>query len=111
MFRQEVGAPLYPPALYISDAAQNALTRKVWLPYAELLEARGFLGADESHADPDESDDESDAESNDESDAESDADPDAYESDADPDDADDSNDESDTGSDTESESDADPMRC
>ena len=29
VFRQEVGAPLYPPALYISDAAQNALTRKV----------------------------------------------------------------------------------
>jgi hypothetical protein len=50
-----VGKPLYPPALYISVAPQNALTRKVRTKYVQLLKADGFLH--QEHLDSDDDDD------------------------------------------------------
>ena len=54
-FEVVVGKLLYPPALYISDAPQNALTRKVRTKYVQLLKADRCH--DQEHLDSDDDDD------------------------------------------------------
>jgi hypothetical protein len=56
-FEQDNGKLLFPPALYISEASQNALTTKVRRKYAEALKADGFLEPGQPDSDSDSDDD------------------------------------------------------
>lgn len=66
-FEQVNGKLCFPPALYISDASQNVLTKKVRRKYVEALKADGFFDPKQ----PDSGDDDDDtAESEQEEEAE-----------------------------------------
>ena len=52
-FERENGKLLFPPALYISEPSQNALTRTMRTKYVQVLKAEGFLDQEHHHSDDD----------------------------------------------------------